>query len=182
MARGLTSKKIEHGLSLTALDFRRHHQWWQQHINPNESTLLNNIPQPDSKIQFTQQSTSQNLLNPQSLKMQFTTLISAFVFAATALAAPAPVAPAPVVDSSIKSPAPVVGSSTETQTGATTWEIHPFLDASCQTPTGNTLGGSQAPGSQCINVTQRYGDKVYSAASTQGCKGKFPPPPQTDLW
>ncbi|PUU75063.1 hypothetical protein B9Z19DRAFT_1131953 [Tuber borchii] len=86
--------------------------------------------------------------------MQFTTLISAFVFAATALAAPAL-----VVDSSI-----------EARDGATAWEFHPFLDASCQTPTSNTLGGSQAPGSQCINVTQRYGDKVYSAASTQGCK------------
>ena len=103
--------------------------------------------------------------------MQFTTLISAFVFAAAALAAPAPVAPAPA------DPAPVVNSNTEAQTGATTWEFHPFLDASCQTPTGNTLGGSQAPGSQCINVTQRYGDKVYSAASTQGCKGKFSPSP-----
>ena len=100
--------------------------------------------------------------------MQFTTLITAFVFAATALAAPAPVAPAEVA------PAPVVDSSTEAKAGATTWEFHPFLDASCQTPTGNTLGGSQAPGSQCINVTQRYGDKVYAAASTQGCKGKFP--------
>ena len=109
--------------------------------------------------------------------MQFTTLVSAFVFAATALAAPAPVAPAPVADSSIKAPAPVVDSSTETQAGATAWEFHPFLDASCQTPTGNTLGGSQAPGSQCINVTQRYGDKVYAAASTQGCKGNFPPSP-----
>ena len=110
--------------------------------------------------------------------MQFTALISTFVFAAIALAAPAPVAPAPVADSSIKSPAPAVDSNTETQTGATTWEFHPFLDASCQTPTGNALGGSQAPGSQCINVTQRYGDKVYAAASTQGCKGKFPPPPK----
>ena len=155
--------KIKHGLSLTALDFRRHHQWWQQHINPKGSALLNNIPQPDSKIQFTQQSTSQNLLNSQSLKMQFTTLISAFVFAATALAAPAPVAPTPVAD-----------SSTEAKTGTTAWELHPFLDASCQTPTSNTLSGSQAPGSQCINVTERYGDKVYAAASTQGCKGKFP--------
>jgi len=153
--------KIKHGLSLTALDFRRHYQWRRQHTNPKGSALLNNIPQPDSKIQFTQQSTSQNLLNSQSLKMQFTTLISAFVFAATALAAPAPVA-----DSSIK-----------VRAGATTWEFHPFLDASCQTPTGNTLSDSQAPGSQCINVTQRYGDKVYAAASTQGCKGKFPPPP-----
>ena len=165
-------KKIEHGLSLIALDFMRHHQWWQQHINPKESALLNNIPQPDSKIQFTQQSTSQNLLNPQSLKMQFTALISAFVFAAIALAAPAPVAPATVA------PAPVVDSSTETQTGATTWQFNLFLDASCQTQTGSPLGGSQAPGSQCINVTQRYGDKVYSAASTQGCKGKFPPLPK----
>ncbi|PUU75066.1 hypothetical protein B9Z19DRAFT_1091186 [Tuber borchii] len=96
--------------------------------------------------------------------MQFTSLISAFVFAATALAAPAPADPAP------GAPAPVVDSSTKTQTGATTWEFHPFLDASCQTPTGNTLGGSQTPGSQCINVAERYGDKVYSAASTQGCK------------
>ncbi|PUU75067.1 hypothetical protein B9Z19DRAFT_1131957 [Tuber borchii] len=91
--------------------------------------------------------------------MQFTTLISAFVFAVIALAAPAPAAPTPAVDSSM-----------ETKTGATAWEFHPFLDASCQTPTGDTLGGSQAPGSQCINVTERYGDKVYSAASTQGCK------------
>ena len=94
--------------------------------------------------------------------MQFTTLISAFVFAATALAAPAPMA-----DSSI-----------EARDGATTWQFNLFLDASCQTQTGSPLGGSQAPGSQCINVTQRYGDKVYSAASTQGCKGKFPPLPK----
>jgi len=171
MVRGLTGEKsIKHGLSLTALDSRRHHQW-RQHINPKESALLNNIPQPDSKIRFTQQSTSQNLPNSQSLKMQFTTLISASIFAATALAAPAPVAPVAVA------PTPVADSSTEAKTGTTAWEFHPFLDASCQTPTGNTLGGSQAPGSQCINVTQRYGDKVYAAASTQGCKGKFPPSP-----
>ena len=95
--------------------------------------------------------------------MQFITLLSAFVFAATAFAAPAPVA-----DSDI-----------EARAGAPSWEFHPFHDVSCQTPTGNTLGGSQAPGSQCINVTQRYGDKVYAAASTQGCKGNFPPPPKS---
>ena len=95
--------------------------------------------------------------------MQFTTLISAFAFAATALAAPVPMS-----DSSI-----------EARDGATTWQFNLFLDASCQSQTGSPLGGSQAPGSQCINVTQRYGDKVYAAASTQGCKSKFPPPKPT---
>ena len=155
-------KKIKHGLSLTAQEFQRHHQWLQP-INPKESALLNNIPQPNSKIQFTQQSTSQNLPNSQSLKMQFTTVLSAFVFAATALAAPAPVA-----DSSI-----------EVRAGAPSWEFHPFLDASCQTGTGNILGGPQTQGSQCINVTQRIGDKVYAATSTQGCKSNLPP--QTNL-
>ena len=165
MARGLNGEQNQARTLTHSLRLLETSPVVQQHINPKGSALLNNIAQPDSKIQFTQQSTSQNLPNSQSLKMQFTTLISAFVFAATALAAPAP----------------VVDSSTKAQAGATTWEFHPFLDASCQTPTSNTLGGSQAPGSQCINVTQRYGDKVYSAATTQGCKDTFPPPTKTDL-
>ena len=163
MARGLTGEKIKHGLSLTAQEFQRHHQW-RQYINPKESTLLNNIPQPNSKIQFTQQSTSQNLLTSLSLKMQFITLLSAFVFAATAFAAPTPVA-----DSDI-----------EARAGAPSWEFHPFHDVSCQTPTGNILGGPQTPGSQCFNVYERIGGMVFSAKSTQGCKSNFPSP-QTNL-
>jgi len=90
--------------------------------------------------------------------MQFTTLLSALlsalVFAATALAAPAPVA-----DSSI-----------EARAGAPSWEFRPSVDLSCKTGTGNILGGPQTPGSQCINIIERMGDKVISGASTQGCK------------
>jgi len=98
------------------------------------------------------------LFNPQSLKMQFTTFLSVFVFVATALAAPAPVA-----DSSI-----------EARAGAPSWEFHPFRDVSCESPFPDILGGPQTPGSQCINVTERIGTGVFSAKNTQGCKSKFP--------
>ena len=95
--------------------------------------------------------------------MQFTALLSAFVFVATALAVPAP-----VEDSSI-----------EVRAGAPSWEFHPFVDLGCQTSTGNILGGPQTPGSQCINIIERMGDKVISGSSTQGCKSKFPSPKPT---
>jgi len=92
--------------------------------------------------------------------MQFTTLLSAFVFVAIALAAPSPVA-----DTSI-----------EARAGAPSWEFHPFRDVSCQSFFPDILGGPQTPGSQCINIIERIGTGVYSAESTQGCRSKFPSP------
>ena len=88
--------------------------------------------------------------------MQFTTFLSVFVFVATALAAPAPMA-----DSSI-----------EARAGDPTWEFHPFDDASCNSPR-DVLSGPQTPGTQCINITERFGTGVSAAQSTQGCKSKF---------
>jgi len=107
--------------------------------------------------------------------MQFTTFLSVFVFVATALAAPAQ-----VPDPSIKTdPSTQADPSTEAQAGDPTWEFRPFSDASCQNSPQDVLSGPQTPGSQCINITERFGTGVNAAQSAQGCKSKFPSPRPT---